>query len=76
MSQLLMSQIGYGGGVSGLIGTMSLNTVFFFFEGIPNTMIDCQLIQQIFLLRCEVEVVVNGKKTRKSAMQRLIVTGK
>ena len=42
MSQLLMSQSGYGGGVSGLIGTMSLNTFFFYFEGIPYTIINFQ----------------------------------
>ena len=36
MSQLLMSQSGYGGGGVCLIGTMSLSTFFFFFEGIPN----------------------------------------
>ena len=30
MSQMLMSQSGYGGGVSDLIGTMSLNLFFFF----------------------------------------------
>ena len=29
MSQMVMPQSGYGGGVSDLIGTMSLNTVFF-----------------------------------------------